>query len=225
MKCYIFTARAKHIVASEIKIVQGLGFSLTFLLNVLHSSFLRMFFQRVMFFNGPMPPRFCADEKFAGKTAFLSEINFRHVLLASSSVPLSVAGVKNIFGADNGTYRDGGVTDYYVNQRFAAGEDEIALLFNHHEHIIPGWLDKKLKYRKPRAEYLENILMVYPSEKFIQKLPEGRTPERKDFKTFADNPSRRIENWEKAVQLAQPLGEQFLEIVASGKIRGMVKPF
>jgi hypothetical protein len=50
-------------------------------------------------------------------------------------------------------------------------------------------------------------------------------PDRDDFKTFIDHPATRIENWRQAVHLAEPLGEQFLELVESGKIRNIVTGF
>ena len=53
--------------------------------------------------------------------------------------------------------------------------------------------------------------MVYPSEEFITGLPDGRVPDRGDFKTFIDAPEVRIANWRRTAELAAPLGEEFLE--------------
>mgnify|MGYP003473781982 CR=1 FL=1 len=51
----------------------------------------------------------------------------------------------------------------------------------------------------------------------------GRIPDRDDFLTYVDNGRERIETWGKAVELAAPLGEDFLELVQSGRIRDVVE--
>jgi len=219
----IITSRAKGLASSEVEWIQRLGLGFSFLYNAANSSWLHHFFQRVVFYNSPFPPQFCLKKNFRGKAIKLNEANFKHALLASSAIPLVVAGVKNIYGAPNGTYRDGGLMDYHLNQQYAEKKEDVILLFHHQERIIPGWLDKKLQYKKPQPETIENVLMVCPTEKFIQKLPGGKIPDREDFKTFADNPSTRITNWWHAVELSETLGEQFLELIESKKIRDVVE--
>ena len=68
-----------------------------------------------------------------------------------------------------------------------------------------------------------NVLQVYPSPEFVAKLPDGRIPDRSDFVTFMDNQKQRTENWHKVVDIAAPLGEEFLELVASGRIKEVVE--
>jgi len=65
--------------------------------------------------------------------------------------------------------------------------------------------------------------MVYPSETFIAGLPDGRIPDRVDFKTFIDDQATRIANWRRAVEMSAPLGEEFLELIASGRIKDVVE--
>jgi hypothetical protein len=67
--------------------------------------------------------------------------------------------------------------------------------------------------------------MVYPSKKFIEQLPDKKIPEREDFVTYIDDQDTRIRNWRKAVDLAAPLGEEFLELIESGKIKKAVEKF
>jgi hypothetical protein len=85
-------------------------------------------------------------------------------------------------------------------------------------------MDKKLKHRRPPEGLLDNVLMVHLSDEFVQKLPYGKVPDRSDFKTFIDDPAARIQYWRQAVEQAAPLGEQFLELVAGGRIRDVVEP-
>jgi hypothetical protein len=176
----------------------------------------------VVFYYGPLPPRFCLRPGFKGKAIPLDVTNFKPAVIASGALPLVVAGFRDIYGAPDGVYRDGGLLDYNLNHDYACKEDDLTLFFHHQERIVPGWLDKKLKSRRPAATILENVLMVYTSEKFVKKLQGGHVPDRDDFVAFIDDPATRIQNWRQAVDLCAPLGEQFLEVVESGKLRDVL---
>jgi len=47
-------------------------------------------------------------------------------------------------------------------------------------------------------------------------------PDRQDFITFVNNPAERMRRWDKASDLSEILGREFLEAVESGKIRDLV---
>ncbi|MBU4121630.1 MAG: phospholipase, partial [Proteobacteria bacterium] len=116
-----------------------------------------------------------------------------------------------------------GLVDYHINQDYSTRDRGLTLFFHHQERIIPGWLDKKLKRRRPPGAFLDSVVMVYPSQEFIAGLPGGRIPDRGDFATFIDDPATRIANWRRAVELAEPLGEEFLELIASGRLKDVVE--
>jgi hypothetical protein len=219
----IITCRARRLVASEIKWVQRFGLGICFAMNAMSRSLLYGFAERIVFYTGPKPPYFCLRNDFRGQYIPLSETNFKHVVLASGAIPLVVAGVRDIYGAPRGIYRDGGLTDYHLSHNYAAENAGTTLLFHHQERIIPGWLDKRLTYRQPAGDILENVLMVYPSPDFIGKLPGGTVPDRDDFAIFLDDPAQRIKNWHQAVEQSAHLGEQFLELVESKKIKEIVE--
>jgi hypothetical protein len=219
----IITVRAKNLVASESKWVQQLGLGVGFLLNALKRSYIHYFAERVVFYNGPKPPPFCLRPGFRGRYIPLNEINFKYALVASGAIPLVVAGVRNIYGAPIGVYRDGGFIDYHLTHNYAATNDDIVLFFNHQERIVPGWLDKKLSYRLPRADDLDNVLMIHPSHGFVAQLPGGKVPDRDDFAIHIDDPDTRIKNWWSVVERARPLGEEFLELIESKKIKNVVE--
>jgi hypothetical protein len=219
----VLTCRMKHLTASERMWVQKAGFILSFLANALHPSLKYCFAERVVFYYGAKAPDFCLRKEFRGRCIPLSEINFKSVVIASGAIPTAVAGVKDIFGAPDGVYRDGGFLDYHINQDYSARNDELTLFFHHQERIIPGWMDKRLKRRRPPESALESVVMVYPSESFVAGLPDGRIPDRDDFRTFIDDQERRIANWRRTVELSAPLGEEFLELIASGRIRDVVE--
>ena len=220
----VITARARKMAALEPAPFQGMGLFFAFLSNAVHRSWLRFFFERVLFYTGPIPPRFVSRKGFRGRAVPLSAANFKHALLASSAIPLVVSGVRDLFGAPPGVYRDGGLVDYHLNTRYGETEDDVTLLFSHQERIVPTWLDKRLSRRKPREETLENVLLVHPVEEFIGRLPGGKVPDREDFRTFWKDPAARIAHWRQAVEQTSRFGEDFLELVESGKLREVVTP-
>ncbi|MEN6638401.1 MAG: hypothetical protein ABFC95_04300 [Smithella sp.] len=221
----VITVRSRGLVASENILLQKSALAACYVLNFFSRNHVYRFADRVVFYNGSKPPPFCFQPEFRGRYVRLNEINFRHAVMASGAIPLVVAGVKNIFGAPRGVYRDGGLIDYHLSHQYAAKENDLVLFFHHQERIIPGWLDKKIKKRAPDDQTLNNVVMVFPSQYFIDRLPDGKVPDRDDFLTYIDDSRRRIENWNTAVALSAPLGEDFLELVASGKIREIVEKF
>ncbi|MGV8059759.1 MAG: hypothetical protein AB2L12_17330 [Smithellaceae bacterium] len=219
----VITARARHLVASENLWIQKAGLAAGFILNFFSRNNIYLFADRVIFYNGSRPPAFCFRPQFRGSFVRMSEFNFKYAVMASGAIPLAIAGVHDIFGAPRGVYRDGGLIDYHLTHQFAAKENDVVLFFHHQERIVPGWLDKSIKRRVPDQETLSNVLMIFPAQSFVEKLPGEKIPDRTDFHTYRDDQQTRIENWRKAVELAAPLGEEFLELVASGKIKDIVE--
>jgi len=219
----VLTARSRHLVASETIWIQASGLFLCFLMNALSRSRLDQFMERVVFYNGPKPPLFCLQRSFRGRFVPLNRTNFKHAVLASGAIPVVVGGVRDIYGAPRGVYRDGGLIDYHQSQDFAGKDDEVTLFFHYQERIVPGWFDKRLQYRKTPDVLLDHTIMVFPTEEFVGSLPLGKIPDREDFTAFIDNPETRIQNWQDTVRYSAPLGEQFLELVESGKLRQMVE--
>lgn len=215
----VTTARAKNLSAFETRWIQKTGLGMTWFLNALNPAYVHWMFERVVFYYGPLPPRFCLRPGFRGKAIPLNVTNFKAAILASGAIPLVIAGLRDIYGAPTGIYRDGGIFDYHLNHEYTNREGEITLFFNHQERIVPGWLDKRLKSRRPSGSILEDVLMIYPSEQFVTKLPGGRVPDREDFVLYIDDPATRQNNWRKAVELCASFGEQFLEMMESGKVR------
>lgn len=221
----IITARSRGLIAFQNVLLQKTGLIFCFLLNYLSRENIYKFAERVVFYNASKPPAFCLKPQFRGIYVPLNEINFKYAVLASGAIPLVIEGVRDIFGAPRGVYRDGGLIDYHLTHPFASGENDIVLFFHHQERIIPGWLDKKITRRAPDPNILNNVLMVFPSQYFTESLPGGKVPDRTDLVTFIDDPQTRIRNWCKAVDLSAPLGEDFLELVESGRLRDVVEPF
>jgi len=215
----IVAARARHCAAFDMALIQKPVIAGAFLANLCSHAWLYAFFRRIVFHSGPIRPRFCFSPGFRGEAYPLEEANFRYALLASSAIPLAVAGVRNIYGAPNGTYRDGCLVDYHLNQRYETTDDDVTLVFNHDRRLVPVWFDKWLRYRRLPEEVTRHVLLVHPSDEFIESLPGGRVPERKDFKTCVANPAERQAAWKTVVEKSRHLGERFIEAVESGAVK------
>ncbi|MCX7635683.1 MAG: hypothetical protein N2Z74_08070, partial [Syntrophales bacterium] len=163
----VIVARAKHLAASSVRAFQKLGFVAAYLLNFMDRRLLRHTLEPVVFYSGAKPPAFTLHPRFEGSFIRLSPVNFKPALVATGAIPLVVHGVRDIYGAPRGVYRDGGLTDYHLARDFAVKDTDLTLLFSHQERIIPGWLDKGLKRRRPDAAALSSVVHVYPSAAFI----------------------------------------------------------
>ncbi len=221
----VITSRARGLVAFQNTGLQRIGLAACFMLNFFSRNNIHKFAERIVFYNASKPPAFCLKSQFQGQYVHLNETNFKYAVLASGAIPLVIEGVRDIYDAPRGIYRDGGLIDYHLSHQFAVKENDIVLFFHHQERIIPGWLDKNIKRRAPEPHTLNNVLMIFPSSRFVESLPGGKVPDRTDFVTFIDDPETRIKKWRNAVHLSAPLGEDFLELVESGKIRDVVETF
>ncbi|MEW6114802.1 MAG: hypothetical protein AB1664_21890 [Thermodesulfobacteriota bacterium] len=193
-------------------------------MNTLSPRGMEVFYERVVFYTGRSMPKYLEDS-FRGRAVKLTSENIRQAAVATGSLPYIMTGVPDIPGAPRGVYRDGGLIDYQLNQDYCPGSGSITLFFHYQERIVPGWLDKKLTWRRPPRGSLDSVLQVYPTEEFLRLLPEGRLPDRQDFIDFVDDPGERIRRWDEASEKSAVLGEQFMEDWESGRIRNLVQPF
>jgi hypothetical protein len=219
----IHVVRSSGPAAVENRLIQGTALLGTALLNVLSPRFMRLCYERILFHTGEAPPSF-ARERFAGRTARLTEENTREAALATGSLPYIIAGVPDIPGAPRGVYRDGGLIDYQLNQDYAPPPGHLTLFFHYQERIVPGWLDKRLTWRTAPPGSTDHLLQVFPGPDFLRLLPDGRLPDRSDFVDFVDNPGQRIRRWDEVSATSRILGEEFMNHIESGQIRKLVKP-
>lgn len=144
----------------------------------------------------------------------LTHENMRAVLLASGSIPLVLDGVR-IPGIPGGVHWDGGVIDYHLDIDFGSG-DGLVLYPHFYPHIVPGWFDKALRWRRASGANFSRALIVAPSDDFVASLPGGKIPDRRDF--YALDERERIARWERSLRLSDALGEELGELVSSGRI-------
>lgn len=220
----ILTVRSRGPVSGTRRASLLAGLTGAALANLAARRLLGLFFERALFSDPRSVPPFAGMNGFPIHRLSLNRRNFRSALLASGSIPLVMESVSNIPDAPPGVYRDGGVIDYHLDIPFLPPDDDGLVLFPHYsDRVIPGWLDKKLTWRRPAAANMNNVLLVAPSREFVRKLPGGRIPDRHDFYRYAGRDADRIAAWQRTVAAGERMAEEFAELVESGRIREAVR--
>ncbi len=224
LRMSIMSDRCRGLTASDRKGALLPGLLIAALFNIVSRRFLGLFFERTLLYDGrDIPPFFNMDE-FPIRKIPLTEENLKPALLASGSIPVVMSRVTDIPGAPKSSYRDGGILDYHMTPPSENDDDGIVLFPHYMDRIIPGWFDKHLPWRKPDPAHVENLLLLHPTEAFIQRLPYGKVPDRNDFRLFFGRDKERMDYWNKSIQESRRLSEDFLDAVESGRIRDLVRP-
>ncbi len=86
------------------------------------------------------------------------------------------------------------------------------MLYPHFQQaVVPGWLDKGLKWRHKPTRFLDRMVVLAPDADWVRTLPNGKLPDRNDFVRFADDPIARIAAWDRATREAQRLADELAE--------------
>ncbi|MET3108146.1 putative acylesterase/phospholipase RssA [Oxalobacteraceae bacterium GrIS 2.11] len=160
-------------------------------------------------------------DAFPTEFAALTGSNLKAALLASGTLPLIMDPVRHIPGAPQGTYWDGGLIDYHLAlpySRLTSIQPNDLVLYPHFtDHIIPGWLDKAFAWRRAskgkNRHWLDNVLLIAPSEEFVRSLPRQKLPDRKDFTFHGSNHQLRIQEWQHAIGASEKLRDAFADFV------------
>jgi hypothetical protein len=200
----ILTARAHGGLQSR-----GRGaFARAALANAAGRRYLAAHLRRAVFCAGAPSQFDTAFDAFGLERVALSAANAEDALLASGSIPLVCDPVSDIAGAPPGDYWDGGLIDYHLLLPYP-GFERLVLYPHFVPWITPGWLDKYLPWRvRPRGhDWLSNVLLIAPSRAMLERLPDGKLPDRKDFYRYGTNHAARIAAWERAIAEAQRFAE------------------
>ena len=220
----LFTVRSRHLLATDRKMPIALGLIGAVCANAVSRRFLKYFFRQTLFSDGRTCPPFKHMNRLWVSHADLNGDNLKEALLASGSIPYVMQGIRDIPGAPTGTYRDGGAVDYHMDVAFGLKGSGIVLFPHYTDRIIPGWLDKKLPWRKPSPANMADVVLVAPGAEFVSRLPHGKISDRKDFYRFAGDDRGRFDYWQKVANVGKELADDFMEAVASGSIRKRVQP-
>ena len=151
----------------------------------------------------------------------LAADNLGDAVVATGSIPLVLSGVRDIAGARPGVYRDGGVIDYHLDLPHSAHE-RMTLFPHFYDRIVPGWFDKKLKWRRPSAGNVDRTILISPSAEFVARLPNAKIPDRSDFVNYA--PDDRIRAWRTCVAACEELADEFNEVLEKDQLAARLQP-
>ncbi|MBN2396971.1 MAG: patatin-like phospholipase family protein [Deltaproteobacteria bacterium] len=224
LRLNIMSNRCRGLTASDRRGALLPGLLIAALLNLVSRRSMGLFFERTLLYDRRDIPPFFDMDGFPIRKVPLTGENLRPALLASGSIPVVMSRVTSIPGAPKGSYRDGGIIDYHMDVPFTKNGDGIVLFSHYMDRIIPGWFDKHLPWRKPDPAHVENLLLLHPTEAFIQRLPYGKIPDRNDFRLFFGRDRERMDYWNKSIQESRRLSEEFLDAIESGRIRELIRP-
>ncbi|MFN3437199.1 MAG: patatin-like phospholipase family protein [Acidovorax sp.] len=117
-------------------------------------------------------------------------------MIATSAYPISASGQKDskLCAADN--------------EKASAG----IVLYPHFQHrVVPGWLDKSLKWRHKSTSALDNMVVLSPHPDWVRSLPNAKLPDRNDFTHYGADSAARAEAWLAATQASQQLVDEWVE--------------
>jgi hypothetical protein len=156
------------------------------------------------------------DDAFSTRHVALDAANAVDALLASGTIPLLADPVRDPGGAPPGAYWDGGLVDYHLVLEWRA-LDGLLLYPPFTPWLTPGWLDKSLPWRRrgpaAHARWLDDTLLVVPSDALLARLPGGRLPERQDFHRHGADHDGRLRDWRRAIAECEAMAEDFAAFV------------
>lgn len=221
-RSHVMTVRARHIAASENRLILAAALFGAASLNAISRRTLGWFFERALFFDARQLPPFFDVDGFPIQKIRIRESNIEDAIVATGSIPLVLSGVKDIEGADLGMYRDGGVIDYHLDIPHSE-PDQLTLFPHFFDRIVPGWFDKKLPWRKPQRQNIDRTILVSPSAAFIEKLPRQKIPDRTDFTAYT--PIERIRAWQDVVTECSALADELHEVIEKDQLAARLEPY
>ena len=213
-RLHIVTSRGRHMLQREHPLATPLGYAGAYLSNALSRRALGAWLERVVFSGQGAPLPFDARD-FRTRTVNLEEGNFMPALQASCAIPFALKAVHDIPGAPRGAYWDGGITDYHLHLNWTAqkpeqGQERTLVLYPHFQkNVVPGWLDKALKWRHGSTAFLDNTVVLAPNPEWVKTLPNGKLPDRHDFVHYDRDVAGRVKVWSAATSASQQLADEF----------------
>jgi hypothetical protein len=228
MRLHVITAEGRGMAASARRAVLMASLALAAAGNLVSRRTLALQMRRCVFHTAGDTTPFAHLADLPTRHVTLTRDNLRAALLASGSIPLLLEGVRipeadgATTGPPGGVHWDGGVLDYHLDLDFGAGEG-IVLYPHFYGHVVPGWFDKALRWRRARGHNFDRALLVAPSDAFVASLPGAKLPDRRDF--YALPHAERERRWQAVLDASQQLGEELRELVSTGRVAEVVQPW
>jgi hypothetical protein len=224
-KLHVVTSHGRGILNHASAWRTPLGYAGAYLTNLVSRRAMGAWLERVVFsssFMGQPHALPFATDDYRTRHVVLNQRNFLSAVQASCSIPFVLEAVNDIPDAPNGSYWDGGITDYHLHldYRTASG---LTLYPHFQKNVVPGWLDKALKWRHGSTSFLDTTIVLAPRPEWVQTLPRGKLPDRSDFVTYGQDLAARVAVWQTAVGEAQRLADEFAQWLDMPDM-GLVQP-
>jgi hypothetical protein len=220
-RTHVMAVRSRKSSATENRGLLAASLLAAATLNAISRRTLGLFFERALFFDERDLPPFFELTGFPLQRVPLTRDNLADAIIATGSIPLVLSGVRDIRGARPGVYRDGGVIDYHLDLPHSSGE-RMTLFPHFYDRIVPGWFDKRLKWRRPDPGNIERTILVSPSADFVARLPYGKIPDRRDFVKLS--PEQRVKAWRICVSACEALADEFNEVIEKEQLAARLQP-
>lgn len=218
-RLHIITAEGRGLAASERRLLLTASIAIAAAGNLVSRKSLALQMRRNIFHSAGDVTPFAHLSDLPTVHHRLTAENLRPALLASGSIPLLLEGVR-VPGTPRGVHWDGGVLDYHLDLDFGPG-DGLVLYPHFYSHVVPGWFDKSLTWRRARGDNFRRALLIAPSDEFVASLPRHKIPDRKDFYAM-DDATRRL-TWQRVVDESARLGDELADLLATGRIAERVE--
>jgi hypothetical protein len=219
-RLHLLSVRGKRSLASpDSRHAEMRGFAVAALHNVASRDRLAQLMDRVVIGDRRADTHWLRERFDSFHTHFspLTRDNLAPGLLASGTLPMLMKSVRHIPGAPPGHYWDGGIIDYNLALPYVRKAGDLVLYPHFSEHIVPGWLDKAMPWRRaargPNRAWLDNVLIVAPSPEFLSKLPRRKIIDRSDFQFYGLDHDARIRAWNTAMEEGERLRDAFVAFV------------
>ncbi len=231
-RLHVLTSHGRGLLAREQGWRTALGYGAAFLSNLLARRALGGWLERVVFSSQMAALPFDSRDYPTHQVALTGQ-NFHAALQASCSIPFVLQAVHDIAGAPAGAYWDGGVTDYHLHLNWAGAPGAIQsiadsacseratgqngskhqaalVLYPHFQKsVVPGWLDKHLRWRHQTTPFLDTLVLLAPDPDWVRTLPNGKLPDRSDFIHYGTDLAARAKAWTAAVSASTQLADEF----------------
>ena len=209
-RLHIVTSRGRHILRRESAWRTPLGYLGAYMSNALRRNAMGAWLERVVFSSPPDAALPFATTDYRTRQIALTLENFQPALQASCSIPFVLRAVPDIAGAPAGAYWDGGITDYHLHLNYAAARGQGIVLYPHfQQQVVPGWLDKSLKWRHGSSPFLDTMLLLAPRPEWVASLPNAKLPDRTDFTRYGNDLAGRVKAWTATTAASRQLADEF----------------
>lgn len=203
-RLHVLTSRGKGVLHKASGVRAAFGFATLAISNSISRKTIGSFLERVIFSSEGLPLEL---RDLPTRYAALTEENFYDVMRAACSIPFIFRTTENIMGIPSGAFWDGGIIDYHLHWNYDSLQSGLVLYPHYQRNVVAGWLDKPLKWRKPPASDLSNVILLAPNPSWVSTLPGRKLPDRTDLTALSYKDRR--DAWQIAMDEAQLLAEEF----------------